>query len=110
MISAYARQTQKRARTYIRMKPREVWTLSQAREALGRLMGTAIDWTSLDHWLVEYGVEPRMRRSARASSFSASLELVREGRIELRQDAHFAPLYMRRVEPTESAPLALVES
>ena len=110
LISAYARQTQKRARTYIRMKPREVWTLSQAREALGRLMGTAIDWTSLDHWLVEYGVEPRMRRSARASSFSASLELVREGRIELRQDAHFAPLYMRRVEPTESAPLALVES
>jgi len=109
LISAYARQTQKRARTYIRMKPREVWTLSQAREALGRLMGTAIDWTSLDHWLVEYGVEPRMRRSARASSFSASLELVREGRIELRQDAHFAPLYMRRVEPTESAPLALVE-
>ena len=109
LISAYARQTQKRARTYVRMKPREVWTLSQAREALGRLMGTALDWTSLDHWLIEYGVEPRMRRSARASSFSASLELVREGRIELRQDAHFAPLYMRRVEPTESAPLALVE-
>ena len=109
LISAYARQTQKRARTQVRMKPREVWTLAQAREALGRLIGAAPDWTSLDHWLIEYGVEPKLRRSARASSFSASLELVREGRIEIRQDAHFAPLYMRAVTPPEPAPLALVE-
>ena len=110
LISAYARQTQKRARTYVRMKPREVWTLAQARDALGRLIGVAVDWTSLDHWLFEYGVEPKMRRSARASSFSASLELVREGRIELRQDGHFAPLFMRRVEPPEAPALALVET
>jgi segregation and condensation protein A len=88
-----------------------VWTLAQAREALGRMIGVAADWTSLDHWLFEYGVEPKMRRSARASSFSASLELVREGRLELRQDAHFAPLFMRRVEPPEAPPaLALVET
>jgi segregation and condensation protein A len=111
LISAYARQTQKRARTYVRMKPREVWTLAQARDALGRMIGAAVDWTSLDHWLLEFGVEPKMRRSARASSFSASLELVREGRIELRQDSHFAPLFMRRVEPPEAGPaLALVET
>jgi segregation and condensation protein A len=110
LISAYARQTQKRARTFVRMKPREVWTLAQARDALGRLVGSAVDWTSLDRWIIEFGVEPKMRRSARASSFSASLELVREGRIELRQDAHFAPLYVRRVEPADPAPLALVET
>jgi segregation and condensation protein A len=34
-------------------------------------------------------------RTARASSFSASLEYVREGKIELRQDRAFAPLYVR---------------
>jgi len=110
LISAYARQTQKRARTNVRMKPREVWTLAQARDALGRLVGAAVDWTSLDHWIIEFCVEPKLRRSARASSFSASLELVREGRIELRQDAHFSPLFVRRVEPSEPAPLALVET
>jgi segregation and condensation protein A len=38
-----------------------------------------------------------MRRTARASSFSASLELVREGLLELRQERHFAPLYLRAV-------------
>jgi segregation and condensation protein A len=112
LISAYARQSQKRARTLVRMKPREVWSLSDAREALGRLIGrVSADWVSLDGWLLEFGVEPKLRRSARASSFSASLELVREGRIELRQDAPFAPLYLRKVERDESGPkLALVES
>ncbi len=111
LISAYARQTQKRARTFVRMKPREVWSLAQARDALGRLMGEAADWVSLDHWLIEFCVDPKMRRSARASSFSASLELVREGRIELKQDSHFAPLFLRKLDKDEGARrLALVES
>ena len=108
LISAYARQTQKRARTYVRMKPREVWSLAQARDALGRLIGDAVDWVSLDHWLIEFCVDPKMRRSARASSVSASLELVREGKIELRQEDHFRPLFLRRLEKHEPQ-LALVE-
>jgi segregation and condensation protein A len=37
-----------------------------------------------------------MRASARASSLAASLEMAREGQVELHQDAAFAPLYMRR--------------
>ena len=110
LISAYARQSQKRARTFVRMKPREVWSLAQARDALGRMIGHAFDWTSLDSWLIEFCVDPKMRRSARASSFSASLELVREGLIELRQDQQFAPLFIRKIEKDESGPkLALVE-
>jgi segregation and condensation protein A len=97
LLSAYARQTQKHARAHVRMKPREVWSLADAREALTRLIGRMADWTDLDAWLIAFGVEPKMRRSARASSFSASLELVREGLIELRQEEAFAPLYMRAV-------------
>jgi len=41
-------------------------------------------------------VEPSMRASALASSLAASLEMAREGQLELHQDAAFAPLYMRR--------------
>jgi segregation and condensation protein A len=40
-----------------------------------------------------------MRRSVTASAFGASRELVREGRIELRQTDHFQPLYMRSRPP-----------
>ena len=99
LLSAYARQSQKHARAHVRMKPREVWSLSDAREALTRLIGQAVDWMEIDRWLIAYCVDPKMRRSALASSFSASLELVREGLIELRQDGAFAPLYLRAADP-----------
>jgi segregation and condensation protein A len=95
LLSAYARQTQKHARTNVRLRARVVWSLADAREALTLMIGRVDDWTQLDSWLIEYGVEPKFRRTARASSFSASLELAREGRIELRQDAAFAPLWIR---------------
>ncbi len=95
LLSAYARQSQKHARAHVRMKPREVWSLVDAREALTRLLGRSEEWTELDGWLIEYCVDPKMRRSARASSFSASLEMAREGLIELRQESAFAPIYMR---------------
>jgi segregation and condensation protein A len=34
-------------------------------------------------------------RSAVASTFAASLELVRSGRVQLRQDVAFGPIYLR---------------
>jgi segregation and condensation protein A len=37
------------------------------------------------------------RRSVVAATFSATLELVRAGRVELRQDRPFGPLYLRSV-------------
>ncbi len=97
LLSAYARQSQKHARAHVRLEARVVWSLAEAREALTRLIGQASDWTELDSWLIAYGVEPKMRRTARASSFSASLEMAREGQIELRQDRAFAPLWLRAV-------------
>ena len=95
LLAAYARQAQKHARARVRVKPREVWSLAEAREALARLIGASSDWTAFDDWLLDVCVDHRMRRSARASSFSASLELVREGRIELRQAKTFAPIWIR---------------
>jgi len=44
------------------------------------------------------GVEPRLRRSALASSFVAALELARTGRAEIRQDAIFGPMHLRRTK------------
>ncbi len=97
LLSAYARQSQKHARAHVRLMARAVWSLAEAREALARMVGRTSEWTELDSWLIAYGVEPNMRRTARASSFSASLEMVREGQIELRQDRAFAPLWVRAV-------------
>ena len=99
LLAAYARQAQKHARARVRFKVREVWSLAEARDALARLIGLSVEWTAFDPWLLEVCLDPKMRRSARASSFSASLELVREGKMELRQDKAFAPIWLRPAAP-----------
>jgi segregation and condensation protein A len=52
---------------------------------------------------MDYLVQPDMRATARASALSASLELVREGTMELRQKEPFAPLYVRRRSEASAA-------
>ncbi len=95
LLTAYAQQRQKQAITNVTIARRGVWSLKDAREVLTRLVGTLRDWTALDSFLLEYLTDPRERRTATASSFAATLELVREGKMELRQDEVFAPLYLR---------------
>jgi segregation and condensation protein A len=95
LLSAYARQRQKQALARVQFKERFVWSLTEAREAITRLVGVAADWTDFNDWLIAYCVDPKMRRTARASSFSAALEFAREGEIELRQDRAFAPIWVR---------------
>ncbi|MGY2050200.1 segregation and condensation protein A [Methylobacterium sp. JK268] len=95
LLSAYARQRQERALARISLAPRQVWSLVEAREALERLIGPRDDWTDLDTYLAPFLAAPSRRASVRASALSAVLELAREGRIVLRQDAPFAPLWLR---------------
>ncbi len=102
LLSAYAGQRQKQARAYVRLPKRTVWSLAEAREAIERLIGQATDWRALDEYLIAYMVVPSHAATVRASSFAAALELVREGRLEMHQQAAFAPLYVRkRQEPGE---------
>jgi segregation and condensation protein A len=54
------------------------------------------DWGRFDGWLADYLADPAERASLIASSLTASLELAREGRLELRQQRAFEPIYMRR--------------
>jgi len=51
-------------------------------------------------------VEPSMKATVLASSFAATLELVREGHLELNQHAAFAPLYVRKRQKTEDGGVA----
>ncbi len=95
LLTAYASQRQRQAVSHVRIAQRAVWSLKQARAALVRLVGTAGDWVALDRFLIDYALSPQERASALASSFAASLELVREGKLELRQTAPFGQIYMR---------------
>ena len=54
------------------------------------------DWCALDEYLIAYMAEPSHAATVRASSFAATLELVREGLLEMNQQKAFAPLYVRK--------------
>lgn len=97
LLSAYAVQRQRQAVTHVTIEKREVWSLQDAREILIGLIGELGEWTALDAFLLPYVPTPEMRNSVIASSFAASLELVREGKLKLRQDEAFAPLYLKQV-------------
>ena len=99
LLSAYARQRQIQANTRVTFKKRAVWSIAEARAALERLSGMVQEWTVMDGFLIDYCVTPELRRTVRASCFSASLEMVREGHLEMRQDSAFAPIWLRGAQP-----------
>lgn len=96
LLKAYGSMRERNVVVDYKLSKRSVWSLKEARTLLERLIGESVEWMALDGYLVEYLAAPEERASVLASSFSASLELVREGRLEMRQNVAFAPLLMRR--------------
>jgi segregation and condensation protein A len=94
LIQAYG---QIKARTAPRIHVvarRLVMTLDEAIERVSQLIGMQIEWADLLSFLPAHA-DPQLRRSALASSFVATLELARLGRLEIRQEEIFAPLYLK---------------
>ncbi len=76
----------------------KLFSVEDAAKRLRHLIGSAPDWTVLETFLPPNLRAPMDRRSATASHFVASLELAREGMLKLRQDTHYAPLYLKMKE------------
>ncbi len=96
LLKAYAQQRQRTAVRTWQVRQRTVWSLKEAREELERLLGMTCDWAPLDRLLAEFLVGPELRRTALASGLTATLEMTREGALEIRQAKLFAPLLVRR--------------
>jgi segregation and condensation protein A len=73
---------------------RPVMTLEEALGRVEKLLGARIEWTAIETFLPETQ-DSEYRRSALASSFVATLELARQGKLQFDQEAAFAPLYIR---------------
>ena len=102
LLTSYARQRQQTALSHVTIRRRPAWALSEARAVLERLLGRAVDWISLDKLFAGFVPLDIGRRSVLASAFSASLELVREGELTLKQERPFGPLWVkanRHAEP-----------
>jgi segregation and condensation protein A len=97
LMQAYARiRTKDEFRPYA-FDRHSVFTMEQALDRMRGLIGYAGEWIDLMSWLPDgWTADPVRRRSATAATFAASLELAREGRIELRQSGTFEPITVRR--------------
>jgi len=96
LLKAYAERRRRSSVRTIQFAKREVWSIKEARARLEPILGASAEWAPLDVLLAQFLDETEMRSTAIASSFGASLELAREGQIELKQSRAFAPLYLRR--------------
>lgn len=76
---------------------RPVMTLDSAIDRVSAMLGVSLDWMELRTFLPG-DAEPRLKKSALASSFVAALELAKRGTAEIRQDEIFGPLHLRRVK------------
>jgi segregation and condensation protein A len=102
LMQGYARiRTRDDFRPFV-MDRQHVMTMEQALEHMRHLIGFAGDWTDISSYLPDgWDADPQRRRSTTAATFAASLELAKEGKIELRQGDSFAPIEIRKRAPRD---------
>jgi len=105
LLRAYAMQRQRTIKVSHTIRARKVWSIKEARTRLQALIGASLCeaagldgtmWLQLDRFLTEFLPAEEERRTVHAASFGATLEMAREGLLDLRQDQPFGPIYMRQ--------------
>jgi segregation and condensation protein A len=97
LMQGYARlRTRDDFRPFV-MNRDSVFTMEQALERMRDLIGYTGEWTDIVSYLPDgWANDSVKRRSATAATFAASLELVKEGHLEIRQSESFAPIELRK--------------
>ena len=102
LMQGYARiRTKDEFRPFV-LDRENTYTMEEALGRMRKLIGFAGEWADILSYLPEgWEVDPKKRRSATAATFAASLELVKEGRLEIRQSETFAPIQIKRTAHDE---------
>lgn len=95
LLSAYGENRRRLVQSVLTIEPSELHSTADALERLNGMIGGMIDWQTLLTYLPDELETGLVLRSALASTFAASLELARSGRIELRQSSYLGPLLIR---------------
>ena len=97
LMQSYARiRTKDDFRPFV-MDRDAIFTMEQALHRMRSLIGFTGHWTDIASYLPDgWTDDPKKRRSATASTFAASLELAKEGKIDIRQEDIFSPIKIRK--------------
>jgi segregation and condensation protein A len=99
LLKAYAAHIARQQAHGLRIETSELCSVTQALERLRQMLGTCPGWMTLFSFLPEETTKGLREgcisaRSALAATFAASLELAREGHIQVRQSSWFGPIYL----------------
>lgn len=97
LVQAYGQVKARTAPVVHMVRDRMVMTLDSALARVSSMLGVNLDWMELKDFLPPHA-DPKLRRSAMASSFVAALELARLGKAELQQEQTFGPLMLRGIK------------
>lgn len=95
LLKAYGEQRRKLDGNTLTIAATQLYSVEDALKLLLERLGGSIEWDSLVRFLPDDLRDGVVRRSALAATFAATLELVKSGRIELRQSETFGPIYLR---------------
>jgi segregation and condensation protein A len=95
LLAAYGEGHRRQHARVLTIEAPTFHSLDEALQRLARFVGHVPEWRELAAFLPEELRDGVFRRSALASTFAAMLELARSGRVELRQDRAFGPIYLR---------------
>ncbi len=95
LLTVYAAIRERQGASTLQITPTKLYSMDDALERLEKLLGHTPDWTTLSRFLPEGIGDELVMRSAIASTFAASLELARQGKLQLNQSQTFAPIYVR---------------
>jgi len=104
LLKAYGDITQRQTSSHYKPLTFPVLSMEDAMarmvKMLGRLprAGVASVWTTLSSFVPEKITDPLFARSSIASLLTSALELAKQGKVEIRQDDTFRPIYLRAVE------------
>ena len=95
LLKAYGEGRQRREDSVLHIEAAELYSMDDALQRFSRLLGRMPDWRTLSSFLPPALRSGIVQRSAVAATFAAALELVRSGKLQLRQDVCFGPIYLR---------------
>jgi segregation and condensation protein A len=100
LLSALAAPLRRRKPDNYAIAKTRLYSMEESVTRLRDLLGVMPSWGTLMAYLPKITNEQEVLevRSAMASTFAATLEMVKNGELELRQDGTFAPIYLRRVD------------
>ncbi|GEM_PF-55969 len=98
LLKAYADHHRRQEHSVYQLVQVDLYSVDEALRWLARLVGRLPRWTAMSQFLPEDTKDGTQSRSALASTLVAGLELAKQGRMQIRQDRTYGPIFVRSLE------------